>query len=175
MFACAGFGDAASAAALEEKIVFASNRDGDYDIYSMDPDGSDVVQLTNSPGTDISPAISPDGTRIAYDRPSAVEEYDTWLMNADGSDQHLLAVAVKQPAWTPDSVKVLAGSISHGARDGFIYQFNADSSGGGDPSGGAYADPIGGTAPDRDNLDPAVSSDGTKLAWIGQIDDFGVG
>jgi Tol biopolymer transport system component len=169
------FGDPAGAALLEEKIVFSSNRDGDYDIYSMNPDGSNVVQLTDSPGLDINPAISPDGTRIAYNRGSMVEEFDTWLMNADGSDQHLLAVAVKEPAWTPDSAKVLAGSLGHGDRDGYIYQINADGSGGPDPYGATYADPIGGTNPDRDNFDPAVSADGTKLAWIGQIDDFLVG
>jgi Tol biopolymer transport system component len=173
--ACAAFADPAGAALLEEKIVFASNRDGDYDIYSMDPDGSNVVQLTDAPGIDINPAISPDGTRIAYNRPSAVEEYDTWLMNADGSDQHLLAVAVKEPTWTPDSAKVLAGSLGHGDRDGVIYAINADGSGGSDPLGGTKANPIGGTDANRDNFDPAVSADGTKLAWIGQIDDFLIG
>jgi len=175
VFALLACDTSAGAALLDEKIVFSSNRDGDYDIYSMDPDGSNVVQLTNSPGSDINPAISPDGTRIAYNRPSAVEEYDTWLMIADGSDQHLLAVAVKEPAWTADSAKVLAGSLGHGDRDGFIYAINADGSGGMDPLGGSKANPIPGTDPDRDNSDPAVSGEGTRLAWIGQIDDFLIG
>ena len=49
-----------SSAAVTERIAFASDRDGDYDIYAMDPDGSNVVQLTNTPGPDINPAISPD-------------------------------------------------------------------------------------------------------------------
>jgi Tol biopolymer transport system component len=33
-----------------KKIAVASNRDGDYDIYTMDADGSDVAQVTNLPG-----------------------------------------------------------------------------------------------------------------------------
>ena len=42
------------------KIVFSSNRDGgDYDIYTMDADGSDVAQLTNLPGDDEHPDWQP--------------------------------------------------------------------------------------------------------------------
>jgi Tol biopolymer transport system component len=37
------------------KIVFSSDRDGDYDLYVMDADGTDVRQLTNHPGTDWAP------------------------------------------------------------------------------------------------------------------------
>lgn len=160
------FGDPAGAALLEEKIVFASNRDGDYDIYTMNPDGSNVVQLIDAPGPDTFPAISPDGTRIAYNRESSsIDERDVWLMNADGSGQHLFATAAWEPTWTPDSTKVVFGSIGHGERDGDIYAMNADGTGGASPI--AYAD--------RDNLEPALSADGTKIAWIGQIDDYGVG
>jgi hypothetical protein len=39
------------------RIVFATNRDGDYEIYSMNPDGSDQTNLTNDPGQDISPRV----------------------------------------------------------------------------------------------------------------------
>ena len=35
----------------EQRIVFASNRDGDWDIYSMDANGDNVVQLTDHPAT----------------------------------------------------------------------------------------------------------------------------
>jgi Tol biopolymer transport system component len=163
--ASAFLGDPASAAVTSEKIVFASDRDGDYDIYSMDTDGANVVQLTNAPGPDIHPAIAPNGTRIAYNRDGGVNEHDTWLMNADGSDQHLFAASAEDPTWTPDSAKIVFGSIGHSLRDGDIYAMNADGSGQADAI--AYSD--------RDNLEPALSADGTKIAWIGQIDDYGVG
>ncbi len=41
------------------KVVFASDRDGDYDLYVMDADGTDVRQLTNHPGADSSPDWRP--------------------------------------------------------------------------------------------------------------------
>ena len=41
-----------AAQGFEPRIVFASNRDGDWDIYSMDVNGDNVVQLTDHPATD---------------------------------------------------------------------------------------------------------------------------
>ena len=40
-------------------ITFSSNRDGDYDIYVMDADGSNIVQLTDDSAVDFSPAWQP--------------------------------------------------------------------------------------------------------------------
>ena len=42
-----------------KKIAFASDRDGDYDIYTMDADGSNVAQVTNLPGDDSHPDWQP--------------------------------------------------------------------------------------------------------------------
>jgi Tol biopolymer transport system component len=41
------------------KIVFSSKRDGDFDLYVMDADGTDVHQLTNDPAKDIDPSWRP--------------------------------------------------------------------------------------------------------------------
>src|SRR5579859_3882472 len=49
------------------KIAFASDRDGNNEIYVMNPDGSNPVRLTNNPANDTDPAWSPDGTRLAFD------------------------------------------------------------------------------------------------------------
>lgn len=67
------------------KIAFASDRTGDQEIYVMDSDGSNVVQLTHSPGWDAMPAWSPDGNKIAFqsDRDGNREIY---VMDADGSN-----------------------------------------------------------------------------------------
>lgn len=45
------------------RIIFYTNRDGNYNIYSMLPDGSDLVPLTDDPGLDIDPAYSRNGKR----------------------------------------------------------------------------------------------------------------
>ena len=42
-------------AATNGPIAFVSNRDGDNEIYSMNPDGTDVVQLTQNTSDDITP------------------------------------------------------------------------------------------------------------------------
>src|SRR5581483_7119049 len=48
------------------KISFTSFRDGDYEIYAMNDDGSGLDYLTGDPGSDAYPAWSPDGTKIAF-------------------------------------------------------------------------------------------------------------
>jgi Tol biopolymer transport system component len=47
-------------------IVFTSNRTGDLELFAMRADGSDVVQLTRTPGYDGGPFFSPDGKQILY-------------------------------------------------------------------------------------------------------------
>ena len=67
------------------KIAFGSSRSGDFEIYVMNADGSDVVRLTQSSGLDVRPAWSPDGKRIAFTS-NRDGNYDIYIVNADGSD-----------------------------------------------------------------------------------------
>lgn len=48
------------------KIVFYSNRDGNYDIYTMNSDGGKQTRLTFNEAHDIRPAWSSDGQQIAF-------------------------------------------------------------------------------------------------------------
>ena len=49
------------------RIAFSSNRSGNFEIYTMNPDGTDVVQVTEVNGYNCTdPAWSPDGQFIAY-------------------------------------------------------------------------------------------------------------
>src|SRR5687767_4151276 len=48
------------------KIAFSSFRDGNQEIYVMNPDGSGQTRLTDNPADDGAPAWSPDGTKIAF-------------------------------------------------------------------------------------------------------------
>ena len=70
-------------------IAFQSDRDGNWEIYSMASDGSNPVNLTNNESDDTEPAFSPDGSQIAFvsNRADGDEEGQfIYVMNADGSD-----------------------------------------------------------------------------------------
>lgn len=102
----------ASAAVANGKIAFVSDRDGNAEIYTMNPDGSDLKRLTFDPGADSNPAWSPDGSRIVFVRfngsPGGTYDGEIYVMNADGSNQTRLTTSRndRYPAWSPDGTKI---------------------------------------------------------------------
>ena len=65
------------------RILFTSVRDGNVEVYTMNPDGSNPVNLSRHPGIDMYPVWSPDGKRIAFisDRDGNSEIF---VMDANG-------------------------------------------------------------------------------------------
>lgn len=57
---------AAAPATPLQRLAFASDRAGNWEIYVMRADGSEQIRLTNDPLQDIAPVWSPDGRRIAF-------------------------------------------------------------------------------------------------------------
>ncbi len=53
---------------LKGRIAFHSNRDGDFDIYVMNADGSGVTQVTHNTINEFDPIWSPNGQQIAFGR-----------------------------------------------------------------------------------------------------------
>jgi len=113
----------------DDSIAFASDADGDFDIWSMNSDGSGQQNLTNDDGSDISPAWSPEGDRIAFvsDRSGSEE---IWIMNADGSDPRQLTdtpdAGESFPSWSPDGNQITFDSDRGGNWD--IYVMASDGS-----------------------------------------------
>jgi Tol biopolymer transport system component/DNA-binding winged helix-turn-helix (wHTH) protein len=68
------------------RLFFSSIMSGDYEVWSVDPDGSDQRQLTNNPSDDNAPIVSYDGNFVYFssNRSGAVQ---VWRMNSDGSNQ----------------------------------------------------------------------------------------
>lgn len=67
-------------------IAFASNRNGTYQIYLMQPDGANPIQLTRSSGDNFSPAWSKDAKRIAFES-TRDGNSEIYIMDADGGNQ----------------------------------------------------------------------------------------
>ena len=74
------------------RIIFASNRDGDNEIYSINSDGTQLKKLTNNDDYDSYPAFSPDGQRIAwmYHAGADTNSDELWLMKSDGTGGYAL-------------------------------------------------------------------------------------
>ena len=109
-------------------IAFASNQDGDWEIYTLDLADDSLVQLTLNDADDLSPSWSPDGARIAFvsNRDGNDEIY---VMNADGSDQRRLTetnASESFPAWSPDGTEISFDSDRDGNWD--IYVMKSDGS-----------------------------------------------
>lgn len=66
------------------KIVFVSYRDGNSEIYTMNSDGTGLVNLTNDAAQDSGPAWSPDGSSIVF-ASSRTGSWELYVMDADAS------------------------------------------------------------------------------------------
>jgi Tol biopolymer transport system component len=139
------------------RIVFEARSDTGADIFSMNPDGSDVSQLTHGPGLNLGPACSPDGRRIAFSSLRNNSRH-LYVMNADGSQERQLTDGLgnqAEPAWSPDGQRI---AFNENADDAWVDNafdvINADGS-------GKARLPVAG-----DRLyAPAWSPDGQRLAY----------
>ena len=131
------------------KIVFTSRRDGNFEIYIMNPDGSDQINLTQHRAKDASPVWSPTGEQILFtsDRGGIEELY---LMDADGTNVRQVfkkLIGRAFPTWSPDG-KSLAYHRFH------TFSIYTASSDGKDETEVA------------DGLWPAWSSNGSEIAFM---------
>src|SRR2546423_10729471 len=68
------------------KIAFETDRDGNKEIYLMNPDGTGQVNISNNLADDADPHWSPDGTKIAFDS-TRDGNFEIYVMNANGTNQ----------------------------------------------------------------------------------------
>ena len=105
-------------------ILSMAMRDGDWEIYVMNPDGTNQTRLTNYTNHDMQAAWSPNGSKILFSSYRDGTGGDIYTMNADGSNVTRLTSiqqATGDPSWSPDSTKIVfRGGLYQ------IYVMNAD-------------------------------------------------
>jgi TolB protein len=138
-----------------KRLAFASNIDGDFEIYAIGAAGGAITQLTHNTVNDGSPSWSPDGSRIAFeserDGPSQI-----FVMGADGTGVTNLSpnpLFDRAPAWSPDGSRI---AFSRGPDGGSANIWVVGTAGG--PGTALTADP-------GDETNPDWSPDGGRIAF----------
>lgn len=156
-----------------KSIVFASQRDGDFEpshtqLWIMDADGRNARQLTHAPKCyNGGPFFSPDGRRVVFrsDRHEK-DRLELYVIDADGRNERQLTRKPNWvcwgPFWHPDGKHIVYAGADHGSggRPNYdIYWMNVDT---GKETRLTFA-------PGADVL-PVFNKDGTKMMWTSTRD-----
>ena len=105
------------------RIAFTSDADGNYEIYTMAADGSDVRQLTftDPPLQHVGPKYSPDGTSLLYasdvDEADPANFQDLWVMPVNGGAGTRLTTGLnnrESRSWSPDGSQIVTHTVVDG-------------------------------------------------------------
>src|ERR687898_3452698 len=89
------------------KIAFAGRDapNGDFELYTINPNGGGKKQLTNNSTNDIEPAYSPNGKKIVYSgRDAPNGDYELYTINAGGGGKKQLTdntASEYDPSYSP--------------------------------------------------------------------------
>jgi TolB protein len=107
-----------------KQIAFASHRDGIFQIYAMNADGSNLRRLTKDKSEDSNPAWAPDGASILYSSATTDDHRALFIMGADGADAHGIAHSKKQdycfPTWSPDGQTIVFSVLNRVGSQGIV-------------------------------------------------------
>ena len=151
----------------QAQIAFASQRDGNHEIYVMDVDGGNPRNLSNNPFDDRHPSWSPDSKRIIF---SSIRggDFEIYVMDADGGNQRNLTNDLHldwDPSWSPDGKRIVFVSQRDGhfrSRFGItseIYVIDAD---------GMNEQRL--TENPQNDWFPSWSPDGKRIVFVSQRD-----
>jgi Tol biopolymer transport system component len=161
------------------KIAFVSDRDGgDLDIWTMNPNGSEQVNLTaSSEGEDVLPSWRADGKKIAFmsDRETPSNptppgfpgpDFEIFVMDADGSNPRQItfnSLDDEAPAWSPNGKRIAFQrdlDPVRGQSDYDIFTMRAN---------GTRERNLT-NSPGVQDFDPDWSPDGRRIAFASELD-----
>jgi WD40-like Beta Propeller Repeat len=92
---------------IESNIVYETYYEKNWELFVMNADGSNPVNLTNTPDVhEMYPHVSPDGTKICFtvdEMTNGAKIRCVYMMNMDGSRRTKVAERARQACWAPDS------------------------------------------------------------------------
>lgn len=106
-----------------QRLLFSSKRDGNWEVYSMAVDGTDVRRLTNNEESDLAPVWSPTGEMVAFEssRDGNVEVYVMTAVGGNPRNVSNMPFADDHgPTWSPDGERLLFYSNREGNWDLFL-------------------------------------------------------
>ena len=116
-FATSAVTPASAGAGPNGRIAYASNADGDFEIYTVKPDGTGKKRVTDNEAIDYFPAWSPNGKRIAYES-NADGDFEIYKIKPNGTGKKRVtdndAVIDAFPAWSPNGKRIAYSIDSDG-------------------------------------------------------------
>jgi Tol biopolymer transport system component len=145
------------------KLVFVSNRGGSYQVYTMNADGSAVIQVGVQDVGAAWPKWSPDGSRIAFGGCGFIYP-GICIMNVDGSQETLVADRAQMPDWSPDGSEIVyscdlqIGGYAICVMNPDTYEFRI----------------LAVNGFNQQYLAPVYSPDGARVAFVKYLADFDI-
>jgi hypothetical protein len=147
------------------RIAFSRDDDVNEDIWVMDRDGTNQVQLTTHSAGDIWPAWSPDGAKIAWTS-KRTGFWEIWVMDANGGSKMQITsdespLGNLHPSWSPDGTKIAIHSGRDGGGDAEIVVVDISA---------GFASPTFTQLTNNSvaDLEPVWSPDGARIAFTRQ-------
>jgi Tol biopolymer transport system component len=109
-------------------LVFQSDRDGNWDIFTIRPKGTNEVQRTNSPADEMYPTWSPSGSAIAYVS-NRSGDWDLYMLDLDNDQEYQLTSGTGDdllPAWSPDGQWIAFQSNWDGDWEIYVYDVTSN-------------------------------------------------
>ena len=132
-------------------VAFMSKRDGNAEIYVMNPDGGEQFNVTKHHAEDYEPAWSPDGKQILFSSDRG-GRFDLYLMDADGSNVRKVFKSQERrrsPAWSPDGKQIAYSQGEPGEEAIYLAALTGDA-----------------VKKLTDGFNPAWSPDGREIAFV---------